>query len=168
MRFNTAADRWTKSRQKGTKTEKFMRYYKTGAATTGWLLLNQERKGMKKACKGQKVEAEVDLICLYRLHPSSLPGTARLVSVNRHPLLRTPAQLPVGRRGDGPAASCSARLLEGQQLLSAEGLVVNLRGGLDQVLEVCTREKVAQVDEFTVSIVLNYRLSVYEKEVGRR
>jgi hypothetical protein len=34
-------------------------------------------------------------------------------------------------------------LLEGKQLLGAEGLVVDLRGGLDEVLKVGAREEVA-------------------------
>jgi len=70
--------------------------------------------------------------------------------------LRVPANLTVGGRADGPAAiaSCAA-LLERQQLLGAESLVVNLRCGLDQVLEVGAEQKVPQVDEFAVILILD-------------
>lgn len=144
-----------------------MRYYKTGTATTCRSLVNQERK--RKKTVQTKDEFEVGLICFHSTSLSS-PLTPcyqvhSLVPVDRHPLLRAPAQLPVSGRRDGPAASCTggARLLEGQQLLGAEGLVVDLGGSLDQVLEVCAREEVAQVDEFTVGLVLNYQLLDYEK-----
>ena len=47
-------------------------------------------------------------------------------------------------------------LLERKQLLGAEGLVVDLRGRLDQVLQVGTGKEVAEVDEFAVVLVLDY------------
>jgi hypothetical protein len=49
----------------------------------------------------------------------------------------------------------STALLEGQQLLGTEGLVMDLRGGLDKVLEVGSEEEVSQVDEFAVSLILD-------------
>jgi hypothetical protein len=49
----------------------------------------------------------------------------------------------------------SGALLEGEKLLGAEGLVVNLRGGVDQVLEVSAGKEVAEVDEFAVLLVLD-------------
>lgn len=49
----------------------------------------------------------------------------------------------------------STALLEGQQLLGTEGLVVDLRGGLDKVLEVGSEEEVSQVDEFAMSLILD-------------
>jgi hypothetical protein len=49
----------------------------------------------------------------------------------------------------------STALLEGKQLLGTEGLVVDLRGGLDKVLEVGSEEEVSQVDEFAVSLILD-------------
>jgi hypothetical protein len=52
-------------------------------------------------------------------------------------------------------SSCCAALLECQQLLGAEGLVMDLGGGLDQILEMSTGEEVSKVDEFTVGLVLN-------------
>jgi hypothetical protein len=51
-------------------------------------------------------------------------------------------------------ASCTA-FLKCQQLLGAEGLVVNLGGGFNQVLEVGAGEEVSEVDEFTVVLILN-------------
>ncbi|KAI6751775.1 hypothetical protein HG531_006471 [Fusarium graminearum] len=60
-----------------------------------------------------------------------------LVAVHRHSL-RVSAELAVGGRADGSAASTtvSTAFLESKQLLGTEGLVVDLRGGLDEVLEV--------------------------------
>ena len=49
----------------------------------------------------------------------------------------------------------SAALLESQQLLGAEGFVVDLAGGLNQVLEVGAGQEVTEVDKFTVVLVLN-------------
>lgn len=49
----------------------------------------------------------------------------------------------------------TAALLEGQELLGTEGLVVDLAGGLDQVLEVGAGQEVAEVDKFTVVLVLD-------------
>jgi len=113
----------------------------------------------------------IDLPLLDSLIPLTLCCQVHdLVSVNRHPLLRAPAQFPVSGWRDGPAAprTGGARLLESQQLLGTEGLVVDLRGSFDQVLEVCARKEVAQVDEFTVSLVLNYQPSVHGTEEGRK
>jgi len=52
------------------------------------------------------------------------------------------------------STSCAA-LLKCQQLLGAEGLVVDLGGGFDQVLEVGASEEVSEVDKFTVVLILN-------------
>jgi hypothetical protein len=49
----------------------------------------------------------------------------------------------------------STALLQRQQLLRTESLVVDLRGGFDQVLQVSASEKVAQIDEFAVVLVLH-------------
>jgi hypothetical protein len=46
-------------------------------------------------------------------------------------------------------------LLECEQLLGAEGLVVNLCGRLDEVLQVGACEEVTEVDEFAVGLVLD-------------
>lgn len=51
--------------------------------------------------------------------------------------------------------SSSAALLECQQLLGTECLVVDLRCGFDQVLEVGASEEVSEVDEFAVVLILN-------------
>lgn len=54
------------------------------------------------------------------------------------------------------AATDSSVLLEGEQLLGAEGLVVDLRGRLDQVLQMGAGEEVAEIDELAVVLVLDY------------
>lgn len=46
-------------------------------------------------------------------------------------------------------------LLEREQLLGTERLVVDLRGCLNQVLEMCAGEEVAKVDEFAVLLVFD-------------
>ena len=79
-----------------------------------------------------------------------------LVPIHSHPLA-LPAQLPVGRRADRPAALPVRRraLLEREQLLRAEGLVMDLARRLDEVLQVRAREEVAQVDELAVPLILD-------------
>ena len=78
-----------------------------------------------------------------------------LVSVHRHSL-RAPAKFSVSSRADGSATSTvSTTLLEGQQLLGAEGLVVDLRGSLDEILQVGSEKEVSKVDEFAVVLVLD-------------
>jgi hypothetical protein len=79
-----------------------------------------------------------------------------LVSVHGH-ALTVPAKFAVGGGRDGArrVTADSRALLEGQQLLGAERLVVDLCGGLDQVLQVGTGEEVAEVYEFAVGLVLD-------------
>lgn len=78
-----------------------------------------------------------------------------VVAVHGHPL-RAPAQLAVGSRADWPAAvALCAALLQGQKLLGAEGLVVDLRGGLDEVLKVRPEQEIPEVDELAVVLVLD-------------
>ena len=48
-----------------------------------------------------------------------------------------------------------AALLQGQQLLGAEGLVVGLRGRFNEILQVGAQQEIAQVDEFAVALVLD-------------
>lgn len=79
-----------------------------------------------------------------------------LVPVHCH-ALALPAELAVGGWGDWSAAAvdlCRA-LLECEQLLGTEGFVVDLGSGLDQVLEMGASEKVSEVDEFAVLLVLD-------------
>lgn len=79
-----------------------------------------------------------------------------LIPVHGHPLA-VPAELAVGSGGDGARAVAAGRgLLQSQQLLGAEGLVVNLCGGFDEVLQVRAGEEVAEVDEFAVVLVLDW------------
>ena len=52
-------------------------------------------------------------------------------------------------------AAHSRALLEGKQLLGAEGFVVDLGGGLNEVLQMCASEEVAKVDEFAVCLILD-------------
>jgi hypothetical protein len=78
-----------------------------------------------------------------------------LVPVHGH-ALAVPAKLTVGRGRDGAAGmALVGALLEGKQLLGAEGFVVDLCGRLDQVLQVGAGEEVAEVDEFAVVLVLD-------------
>lgn len=49
---------------------------------------------------------------------------------------------------------CGA-LLERKELLGAERLVVDLRGGVDEILKVGAGKEVAEVDEFAVLLVLD-------------
>lgn len=53
------------------------------------------------------------------------------------------------------AAALGVALLQGQQLLSTEGLIVDLRSCLDEILEVRAEQKVAQVHKLAVVLVLN-------------
>ena len=70
--------------------------------------------------------------------------------------LAAPAQFPVRSGTDGPTALASrAPLLQSQQLLASVALVVDLAGGLDQILQVGARQEVAQVDEFAVVLVFD-------------
>lgn len=80
-----------------------------------------------------------------------------LVAVHGH-ALAVPAKLAVGRWRDGArrVAANSRALLEGKQLLGAEGLVVDLGGCLDEVLKVGACEEVAEVDELAVVLVLDW------------
>jgi hypothetical protein len=52
-------------------------------------------------------------------------------------------------------SSCCTALLECQQLLSAEGLVVDLGCSLDEVLKVGAGKEISEVDKFTVVLVLD-------------
>lgn len=81
----------------------------------------------------------------------------KLVSVHAHSL-GAPAHLTVSGRADrsaGGTTTVCAALLQRKQLLGAECLVVDLGGGLDKVLEVGSEQKVSQVDEFAVVLILN-------------
>ena len=79
-----------------------------------------------------------------------------LVAVHGHSL-RATAQLTVSSRADGSAAGASvgAALLEGEQLLGTECLVVDLRGGFDEILQVGSEKEVSQVDKFAVVLIFN-------------
>ncbi len=83
-------------------------------------------------------------------------NSAHLVSIHRH-TVRIPAQLPLRRGANGSTARVPSRaaLLQGHELLGAEDLVVDLRGRLDEILEVRAGEEVAEVDEFAVVLVLD-------------
>ena len=54
-----------------------------------------------------------------------------------------------------------AGFLERKQLLSTERFIVDLRSGLDQVLQVRAGEEVAEIDEFAVVLVLDCTLCQY-------
>lgn len=76
--------------------------------------------------------------------------------------MRVAAELPLRRGADGPAAGRvttatpgGAAFLQGQKLLGTEGLVVDLAGGLDQVLQVSAGKEVAQVNKLAVVLILD-------------
>lgn len=94
-----------------------------------------------------------------RHEQSAIPSEgSRSVSVHGGPL-RVAAELPVCGGADGPAATRvatgGAALLQSQKLLGTEGLVVNLAGGLDQILQVRASQEVAQVDKLAVVLILH-------------
>ena len=51
--------------------------------------------------------------------------------------------------------ACCAALLEGQELLGAEGLVVDLARGLNEILQMGAGEEVAEVDELAMGLILD-------------
>ena len=83
-----------------------------------------------------------------------------LIAVHGDPL-GVPTQFTIGRWADGPATTgvtattSSAAFLQGHQLLSAEGLVVDLAGGFNEILEMGAGQEVAQVHEFAVVLVFD-------------
>ena len=95
------------------------------------------------------------------------PGTVNaimnrelLVPVHGH-TLTVSAHLTTLRWRDGARVAANSRaLLEGEQLLGTEGLVVDLRGGLDEVLEMGAGQEVTEVDEFAVGLVLDCEMLV--------
>lgn len=50
----------------------------------------------------------------------------------------------------------SRALLEGKKLLSTEGLVVDLGSGFDEILQVGAGQEIAEIDEFTMVLILHY------------
>jgi hypothetical protein len=77
-----------------------------------------------------------------------------VVAVHGHSL-RVSAELSVSGRGDGSATvTLCAALLECQKLLGTESLVVDLRGSLDEILEMGSEQEVSQEDKFTVVLIL--------------
>lgn len=98
-----------------------------------------------------RIEALTSLEGIY------MPGR-RSISVHGR-TLRVAAELPVCRRADGPAATGvapgGAALLQSQKLLRTESLVVDLAGGLDQVLQMGPGQEVAQVNKLAVVLILD-------------
>lgn len=82
---------------------------------------------------------------------------SHLVPVHGH-ALALPAELAIRcwrNRSAATLVDLGGALLEGKELLGAEGLVVDLRGRVDQVLEMGAGEEVAEVDEFAVLLVFD-------------
>lgn len=73
--------------------------------------------------------------------------------------LRVAAEFSVSRGADRPAVgavtACCAAFLQSQKLLGTEGLVMDLAGSFDQVLQMGTGQEVPQVDKFAVVLVLD-------------
>jgi hypothetical protein len=85
----------------------------------------------------------------------STASNLTLITIHRH-TLGLSAQLALRRRADGPAVRLSvAVLLQRHQLLRAEGLVVDLGRRLDEVLQVCPCEEVAEEDKLAMVLVLD-------------
>lgn len=88
---------------------------------------------------------------------TTLDAIAGLITVHGHSV-GVAAQFAISRRADGSAASSTGMcvaFLESQKLLGTESLIMSLRGRLDEVLEMCAEEEVAEIDEFTVVLVLD-------------
>lgn len=78
-----------------------------------------------------------------------------LVAVHGHPL-RAAAHLAISGGRDRPASmALRAGVLESKQLLGAEGLVVDLRGRLDKVLQMRPQQEVTQLHKLAVVLVLD-------------
>jgi len=79
-----------------------------------------------------------------------------LITIHRHSLGAS-AQFSVRCRADRSTTSMSssAALLECKQLFSTESLVVDLRSGVNQILEVGSGKEVSEVDKFAVVFILN-------------
>lgn len=84
----------------------------------------------------------------------------RLVPVHGN-ALRVPAQFAIRAWRDRAAARVADRaVLEREQLLRAEGLVVDLRGSFNKILQVGASEEVAERDEFAVGFILDCKVLV--------
>jgi hypothetical protein len=94
-----------------------------------------------------------------RLRPDALDALMIwqvLVAIHSHALAVT-AKLAVGRGRDWArrVSTNSRALLEGKELLGTERLVMDLSGGLDEILEVGTSEEVTEVHKLAVALILN-------------
>ena len=85
----------------------------------------------------------------------SLSGIKILVPVQGHPLTVS-AEFSFGAGGDWSRALAeSGAFLKCEQLFGTERFVVDLRSGLNEVLEVSAGQEVTEVDEFAVVLVLD-------------
>lgn len=98
--------------------------------------------------------------------PSRKESTVTQAQFNSHLVsihgdsLRVAAQLAVGRRANWSATgvgttTSSTAFLEGHELFGAECFVVDLAGGLNEVLQVGAGQKVAEVHEFAMVFILD-------------
>ena len=78
------------------------------------------------------------------------------VPIHRH-ALRMPTQLPIRTRTNRPTPTTPHRtiILERLQLLGPKRLVMNLARRLDQILQMRTRQKVAQAHKLAMALVLD-------------
>jgi hypothetical protein len=84
------------------------------------------------------------------------PGARCLIPVHGHALRVAASFSVLLRRADGAAGVVDgAALLEGEELLGAETLVMDLGGGLNQILEVGAGQEVAEIDEFAVVLIFH-------------
>lgn len=96
-----------------------------------------------------------------RVNLSCIPlvgGFSQLVAVGCHSLA-APAHLPVCAWADRPAATVSttnsAALLERKELLRPEAFIMDLACSLDQVLQVCASEEIAQIHKFAMRLIFD-------------
>lgn len=87
-------------------------------------------------------------------HALAIDTANQLVAVHGHPL-RLSAQFSLRRWTNRPAARMagSAVLLQRQQLFSTENFIMDLRGRLDQILEMCPCQEISQRHEFAMVLV---------------
>jgi hypothetical protein len=102
----------------------------------------------------KSVMTEKQTVCALQRARITQKKKRHLVAVHSH-ALRVSAEFTIGSRRDGSAAmALSTALLECEQLLGTESLVVDLRGGLDKILEVSSQEEVSERHKFAMALIL--------------
>ena len=92
-----------------------------------------------------------------RLHHFKVSNTKShtlLVPIHSHPL-RLPTQLPVRSWTYGPTAANRGVLLERQELLLPKSLIMDLRGRLNEILQMSPRQEIPQRHELAMVLILH-------------